>query len=107
MRYLIIATLIMLACACSKPDAEKNREALDQTKGEWTHDQTDKAIDIYLNVLKQQEVLVNKEIELRKTLNFYDESRCARDVLKSRQKEIQTARRRLEQKQDSLIQLSR
>lgn len=107
MKHLLIASLILLACSCSKPDMQENREALSHTKGEWTHDQTDKAIDIYLDVLQQQEDLIDKEIELRKTLNFFDENRCSRDVLKSRQKQIQDAKTRIQQKQNTLNSMSR
>lgn len=107
MKHLLTATLILLACACSKPDMQENREALDHTKGEWTHDQTEKAIDIYLDVLRQQEALIDKEADLLKSLNYFDENRCSRDVLNARKNEIQAARTRIRQKQDSLLNLSK
>lgn len=102
MKKLAYTAILILLCACSGSYSEDTHEALGQTRGEWTHEQTEKAIDLYLDGLKQQEALIDREMELQHTLKFFDENRCSRDVLKARSRELQDARARIRHKRDSL-----
>lgn len=108
MPHLLIISLLLCLCACSaKTDTEQGREDLSHTRGEWTHAQTDKAIDIYLETLAQEEDLLNRNIELRRTLRYFDENRCSRQVLNARRHEIDSVRTRLKARRDTLAAISR
>lgn len=101
------ALALSLLAACSKPSATDNYEDIADTKGEWTHEQTNKAIDIYLEGLKEEEGLLDRNIELRRRLEFFDENRCSRSVLKERRAEIDSARARLDAKRAGIRAISR
>ncbi|MCM1006259.1 MAG: hypothetical protein NC402_08195 [Prevotella sp.] len=110
MKTLILTAIVLMLTgltSCSDNPAKEKREIIDRTKGEWTHDQTEKAIDIYIDGLKQEEDLLRRNIELRQTLQFFDENRCARDVLKARRHEIDSLRCTLAAKRDTLAAISR
>ena len=92
MRFLICAALMCALTACSESSIQEDKEDLSQTRGEWTHEQTDKAIDIYLEELKREDALLDRQMELCEQLKFFDENRCSRDVLRKRQR-AQCARR--------------
>lgn len=93
-------------CACSSSSVEEKRGELSRTKGEWTHEQTEMAIDIYLDGLRREEEYLSRNLELRDSLRFFDERRCARDVLKARRAEIDKARSSLKKKLDILNDIS-
>lgn len=107
MKTYILAIAFAGLTACSGSTPQEDREELASTKGEWTHAQTDKAIDLYLEGLKQEETLLDKNLELRKQLEFFDENRCARDVLKSRRAEIDSVRARLDDKRAQITRISK
>ena len=104
---IIVFAAVGLLSACSKPTVTERAEELKDTKGEWTHEQTDRAIDTYLEGLKEEEKLLDRNVELRKRLQFFDENRCSRDVLMQRRAEIDSARARSQSKRESIRNLSR
>lgn len=105
--YIIAAVSVALFSACSKPTVAERADELKDTKGEWTHEQTNKAIDIYLEGLTEEAELLDRNIELRKRLRFFDENRCSREVLRERRAEIDSARARLQSKRKSISNLTR
>lgn len=109
MKKKIIGAALMLSCmaACSHPSAEDKTKELESTKGEWTHAQTNKAIDLYIEGLKSEEDLLNRELEVRRGLKFFDENRCSREVLKSRRSEIDSMRSLLAKKRAQIDSISR
>lgn len=111
MRYhstvISAALALSLLAACSESSATDKYEDIAATKGEWTHEQTNKAIDIYLEGLKEEEALLDRNIDLRRRLEFFDENRCSRSVLKERRAEIDSVRARLDAKRAGIRAISR
>ena len=93
--------------SCSGPSTEEKEEELAETRGEWTHDQTNKAIDLYLEGLRSEEELLDRNLELRERMRFFDENRCSRDVLRERRAEIDSTRARLDAKRARLVSISK
>lgn len=107
MKFIVCAALACALMACSGPSIQEDKETLSQTRGEWTHEQTDKAIDIYLEGLKSEDALLDRQMELREQLKFFDENRCSRDVLHQRRAEIDSARAVLEAKRCKIDRISK
>lgn len=103
--FVVVALFATVSCSKSSPDEQKTR--LMEAKGEWTHEQTDKAIDIYLDGLRREEELLDRNLELREQLRFFDESRCSRDVLRQRRAEIDSTRARLDAKREKINMISK
>lgn len=102
MKILTIGVLLLCVTACSRPDAAEQKQDLTRQKGEWTHAQTEQAIDLYLDGLKQEEALLKRNQELQRQLEFFDENRCSRAVLKARRAEIDSMRHALDSRRRSL-----
>lgn len=107
MRFLICAALMCALTACSESSIQEDKEDLSRTRGEWTHEQTDKAIDIYLEELKREDALLDRQMELCEQLKFFDENRCSRDVLRQRRAEIDSVRNALAAKRLKISKVSK
>lgn len=88
--------------ACSGEPTEKKIEKLQSARGEWTVDQSDEAVDIYLEGLQKESDLLEQNMEIRRQVDFFNERKCAREVLDKRREEIQKARQSLSEKRSEL-----
>lgn len=105
--FFCIAVTLFATVSCSKSSPDEQKARLVEVKGEWTHEQTDKAIDIYLDGLRREEELLDRNLELREQLRFFDENRCSRDVLRQRRAEIDSTRARLDAKRERINKISK
>lgn len=88
--------------ACSGEPTDKKIEKLRSARGEWTVDQSDEAVDIYLEGLRKESDLLEQNMEIRRQVEFFSEQKCAREVLDKRRGEIQEARKSLSEKRSRL-----
>lgn len=101
-KFIVAATLSMVLAGCSAPSDKEEVARLKAVTGEWTHEQTEDAIDLYLRGLKCEDELLEKNFDIQAQINFFDEKKCSRDVLKERRAEIDKARKELKDKRDRL-----
>lgn len=107
MKKYVCSVCTLLAVSCSAPSPQEQVERLAGSKGEWTNDQTEMAVDLYLDGLSREEELLDRNLEVREGIRFFDERRCSRDVLRERRAEIDSARARLDAKRARILQISR
>lgn len=99
---ILLFVVCVLVSACSSPTDREEVNRLKTIRGEWTHEQTNDAIDLYLRGLEHEEELLEQNLEIQSQVNFFDEKKCSRDVLNERREEIEKARRALSDKRKRL-----
>lgn len=96
-KYSVLSlALISLASCGGVSDRHEEIQKLNDVSGEWTKEQTDQAIDIYIE--GQKEMIDNAEdigLIMEKQF-FFSESKCDEDALKERKDEIKEAKQRLQ-----------
>ena len=100
--YPAVFVLAVLCQACGSEPVRDRVDKLQSARGEWTMDQTDEAIDLYLEGLQRESDLLEQNMEIRRQTDFFSEKNCAREVLEIRRAEIDKARTDLAEKRARL-----
>ena len=100
--YPAVFVLAVLCQACGSEPVRDRVDKLQSARGEWTMDQTDEAIDLYLEGLQRESDLLEQNMEIRRQTDFFSEKKCAREVLEIRRAEIDKARTDLAEKRARL-----
>ncbi|MBP3299475.1 MAG: hypothetical protein J6L73_07350 [Muribaculaceae bacterium] len=97
------ATLLLLG-SCGGDSTDETIDRLRQARGEWTVEQSDEAVDIYLEGLQRESDLLEQNLEIQRQVNFFSEGKCSREVLAKHRAEIDKARKDLQEKRTRLEQ---
>lgn len=101
-KYVVGLLFCLILAGCSSPSEKEEVARLKAVKGEWTHEQTEDAIDLYLKGLQHEDELLEKNLDIQAQINFFNENKCSREVLQERRQEIDNARKALKEKRERL-----
>lgn len=97
-----LCALGLATLSCGSKEPEEVMTELADKQGEWTHDQTEEACDLYVDLLKEQQSLIDQELALQKKAAFFSDTKAARSVMKERAPEIDSLRTRIRAKRAQL-----
>ena len=69
--YPAVFVLAVLCQACGSEPVRDRVDKLQSARGEWTMDQTDEAIDLYLEGLQRESDLLEQNMEIRRQTDFF------------------------------------
>ena len=73
--YPAVFVLAVLCQACGSEPVRDRVDKLQSARGEWTMDQTDEAIDLYLEGLQRESDLLEQNMEIRRQTDFFSEEK--------------------------------
>lgn len=103
-RLAFLSIPLLLLASCGGKDTHERVQHLDKVSGEWTKEQTDEAIDLYIDGLHRQEALLEQNMGMLEQTGFFRRSKCHQGTLDERSSEIEKAEKRLDERRASLIE---